>query len=314
MAKTFAKTANVSASTPRQDHDGRTEHGVDVEGRRADLAGSRVEPREEPRAEEDEEEPRPEVEPPGRVHQEEAEVPPAVPPGAQVRRPRPAVLAERDRDLADAKAEEGRLDDHLARELHPGRPEADAVDRLLPEAADAAVEVRDRDAEEEASEEGEDGVPEPAVKKRHGARLDPALEARAHDEVVPFLEPGHEGGDLAEVVGVVCVAHDDVTPPRRGDSAEERGTVAPLGDGDDPRAGALGDLLRAVGRAVVGHDHLAREPGGAERLDGAPHAAFERLGFVQARHQDRDEEGRRVHAGIVARVRPEPGVVRSSWP
>ena len=173
-----------------------------------------------------------------------------------------------------------------------------------------------RDPEEEAAEEGEDGVAEPAVKGRHRARLDPPAEPRAHDEVVPLLERRDEGRDLAEVVGVVGVAHDDVAPARRRDAAEERGAVAALGDGDDARPGPVGDLLRAVGRAVVGDDRpRPRGPRRASASTAAPHAALERLGLVQAGHHDGDEE--RAGASI-GRLSPEsgarPGIVRSAWP
>ena len=53
--------------------------------------------------------------------QQEAQVPPAVAPTAQVRRAGPAVLGQRGRHLGDAELLDGRLDHHLARELHAGQ-------------------------------------------------------------------------------------------------------------------------------------------------------------------------------------------------
>jgi hypothetical protein len=59
---------------------------------------------------------------------------------------------------------------------------------------------------------------------------------------------------VAEVVAVVGVAHDDVTALRSRDASEERASVALLLDGDDAGAELEGDLLLAVGAAVVGDD------------------------------------------------------------
>ena len=146
---------------------------MDVE-RRAERARAGQEPRDERGAGEDEREARHEEEPARRVEEEEAQVPPAVAPRAEVRRPRPAVPAERDGNLADHEAEERRLDDHLARVLHPGRPQVEALERVAAEGAEAAVEVRDVGAEEETAEAGQDRVSEPAVERRHRALLDRA--------------------------------------------------------------------------------------------------------------------------------------------
>ena len=48
----------------------------------------------------------------------------------------------------------------------------------------------------------------------HGARLDAAGEAVAHDEVVAAAQRVDERAEVGEVVAVVGVAHDDEAPAR----------------------------------------------------------------------------------------------------
>jgi len=65
---------------------------------------------------------------PTRAEQEhEPQVPPAVAPRAQVRRPRAAVGAERHGDLSDLHPLQRRLDHHLTCEFHAVRAQAQAV-------------------------------------------------------------------------------------------------------------------------------------------------------------------------------------------
>src|SRR5690606_41996179 len=90
-----------------------------------------------------------EEEPTRAVEQEEAQMPPSVAPGVQVRGPAAAVRRQRRRHLADVVALQGRLDDHLAGELHAAGLQPEPHDRLLVEGAQPAVEVADLAAEEQ---------------------------------------------------------------------------------------------------------------------------------------------------------------------
>ncbi len=77
--------------------------------------------------------------------------------------------------------------------------------------------------------------------------------------------------------------------PRRGfEAAHQRGAVALAGHVDDPGAEAAGDLLGAVGGAVVGDQDLAARAGSLEALLGHPDALADRLLLVEAGHHDRD--------------------------
>ena len=96
----------------------------------------------------------------------------------------------------------------------------------------------------------------------------------------------HEGLEVAEVVAVIGVAHDDEDAARRRDPALERGAVATLLDVDAPRAVRPRDFLRAIGASVVRDDDLAVDTRFFHRCLRLPDADFKRLRFIQTRHDD----------------------------
>ena len=88
--------------------------------------------------------------------------------------------------------------------------------------------------------------------------MDFPSEPRPEHHVGALVDLGHEALELAEVVGPVSVADDDDVPSRGRQTREVRAPVpAPLLV-DNGGTFALCDLNRAVRRAVVDHDHLAR--------------------------------------------------------
>src|SRR4029077_19194408 len=118
------------------------------------------------------------------------------------------------------------------------------------EAAQAAVEVAGRGAEEHATQCRQHRVADPAVQPRHGAGPGAAAEAVAHDQLVALAQAFYERVDGAEVVGVVRIAHDDVAPARRLDPGPERGAIAPLRHRHDASPQLGRDLDGRVGTAV----------------------------------------------------------------
>ena len=144
-------------------------------------------------------------------------------------------------------------------------------------------------AEEEVEDARQHGVADVAVVPRHRPGLD-VLHPVPHHELGACVELLHKPRDVGEVIGQVRVGHDDVLALGCGESGEVGAAVtAPLFV-DDPRAGLLGQLRAAVGRAVVGDDDLALVAVLAERLPCAP-SCFDRLRLVQAGDHDRDEGG-----------------------
>ena len=71
----------------------------------------------------------------------------------------------------------------------------------------------------------------------------------------------NELGGFQEVVGVVGIAHDDVSATGGGDAAHEGVAITLVGDGDYACAKLLRDLGRTIVRAVVGDDDFAGDVG-----------------------------------------------------
>ena len=211
-----------------------------------------------------------------------------------------AVGVQLDRHLGDARVAQARPDDHLGRELHPRAALAERLVVALPEAAQPAVDVVHRRAEPAPHEHREHRVAPPAVQEGHRAGEDRAAAGRQAaplHERVAGAQLLDELRDLAEVVAVVGVAHDHPAAARRGDAAHERRAVATVLDRDDARTEPLGDLLGAVGAAVVGDDDLAGDAGLGQAAPRLLDAGRERVRLVEAGHHHRQLDLR-----LVARV------------
>ena len=126
------------------------------------------------------------------VQQQEAQVTPPVPPGAEMGWAGPTVPVQPGGHLGDAHTSEGGLHHHLAGELHAWRLEVEVDDRLTPEAPQSAVEVADVGVEEQPAEEGQRGVADVAVQRWHGAVVDAAGETVAHHQVGAPAQRGEE--------------------------------------------------------------------------------------------------------------------------
>ena len=207
-----------------------------------------------------------------------------------MRRARAAIRRERGRHLGHAQAGERGLHHHLGGELHAGGAQVELEDAVAAEGAQAAVEVAHRDAEEDAADGGEHRVAEIFVQRRHGAGLDAAGEAVAHDQVVALVELGQEAGQMFEVVAGVGVGHHHVLAAGRLDAGDQRRAVAAGGDVDYARAFDQRDLQRPVDRAVVGDHDFAGKAGVVDGLRGLANADGESLGLIQARHEDGEVE------------------------
>ncbi len=121
----------------------------------------------------------------------------------------------------DVEALLGGPDDHLGGELHAGRAQVEPGQDVAAQAAHAAVGVADAGAEEHVEHAGQHRVADVAVQPGHRARVD-VVHPVAHDEVGAVLELLDEARDLAEVVGQVGVAHDDVLAARGGEARRGR--------------------------------------------------------------------------------------------
>ena len=167
------------------------------------------------------------------------------------------------------------------------------IERLR-EAAHAAVDVVDGRAEPAARNPREHRDCRTSDAARHGAgqhasaaRLEPA----ALHEVVPFAKALDELRQLAEVVAVVRVAHDDEPPARGVDAAHQGGAVAAIGDRNEPRA--FGPVAIAGESSVLPLSATTTSPAIRRLLHRGqrlPDARRERVRLVEAGHHDREFE------------------------
>src|SRR5690606_29560811 len=138
------------------------------------------------------------------------------------------------------------------------------------------------------SDTAQHGIPDITVFPGHGARLDAALKAVAHDQVVAFAQFLDESWNVPEVVAGIGVGHDHVAPVSGGDASHECAAVAFLWNADHAGPQGGGNRLRAVSTAVVSDDDLAGNAAFAERVLRFLDADRQRFGLVQARHYHAD--------------------------
>src|SRR4051794_12565283 len=119
----------------------------------------------------------------------------------------------------------------------------------------------------------------------HSAGLNPTPKAVAHDQLVSRAQPLQEWHQANEIIGVICVPHNDEPAPRSLDATEESGAIAPIGDVLNPGTGPPCQILRAIRAAVIRHQHLARDAILAEKSTGLLHARSNGFCLVQAGHE-----------------------------
>ena len=132
----------------------------------------------------------------GRMGDDQPQMPPAVAERPQVRRAAALVRIELGRDLADVEPGALRVDHHFRGKFHAGRARAHLLECVAGETPHAAMEVADRRTVRPAGNGREDRIAEILVKRRHGARLNPASEAVAHNQVGAIFQSIDEGVEL----------------------------------------------------------------------------------------------------------------------
>ncbi len=168
----------------------------------------------------------------------------------------------RDADLDDAAARTAELDHQLRAHHRADALQIEIHQRVATEELESAIDVPDRNVEEDAHEVVPDSRREPA--------RPPVLSVDAvsgHD--VHPVDPGQERLELVDVELEVRVGEEDEVHGRRAEASEQRfavSAVLPVLDEPDVRillAERPDDLRRPVGRAVVDHHDLevAAQPG-----------------------------------------------------
>ena len=243
--------------------------------------------------------PRVAEEPPRAHEQHQAEVPPAVGPGPQVRGTVAPVGAERHGDLLDAQAVRRCDHDHLRGPLHAAGAEAEASDRDGAEPAEPAVHVPDAEPEQAASEPRERRVPDAPVEPWHRTGLDAAAEPVPDDDIGPCGQTIEHRIESTEVVRAVRIGHDREGAAGVPDADVERVPVARIAGLHDPCAGRRSQLRGAVHRTVVDDEDLAIDVPPPEETARSRDARGDGRRLVTAGEQDGEEDGC-VHVGSIA--------------
>ena len=219
-------------------------------------------------------------------------MPPAVAPGPEVRRAIAQVGGKGGGNFGDGLAQQRRLDDHFAGELHARPLQAQPVEAVAGERAQAAMGVVDARAEQYVEQAGQGRIADVAVLPGHGARLDAALESRAHAEIGATEQLADHRRRFHEIVGAVGVAHHEEAAVGGLEARHERGAIAASRDGNNARTQLAGEGLAAVRAAIVCDHHLAGEAVAfadkIQRRSRAGNAVFQRHRLIEARHHDAD--------------------------
>ena len=98
------------------------------------------------------------------------------------------------------------------------------------------MKIAHRTLEEQASNPGENGIPEIAVQWRHRARQNSALEPVSHHQVISFAQLSDERIQLREIVTVIRIAHQNESSARGCDASVQRAPVTARLDRNDSRS------------------------------------------------------------------------------
>lgn len=85
----------------------------------------------------------------------------------------------------------------------------------------------------------------------HGSRCDAACKAVAHYQIIPFSELVQKTRYVAEIVGPITVAHEDIFSRSNSNAPHEGAAVSLALDMDDANTHAFGDSDRTVAAAVI---------------------------------------------------------------
>ena len=116
----------------------------------------------------------------------------------------------------------------------------------------------------------------------HGPFLDFALESISYDEFIALAPLGDKAGYFRKVVTAIGIAHDDELAAGLFNSFAQRTAITLEPSVHHAGAVSLGDRDRVVGRTIVGHHHLARDPSRVKGCPGAIYASPNGLFLIKA--------------------------------
>ena len=173
-------------------------------------------------------------------------------------RPVAEVEGKAHRPLGDHLTQKSRLYDHLAGEFHARTGEAQSLVAIASQGPQPTMGVSDAGMEQEVEQTRKQRIADVPILPGHGARLDAAGEAVAHAKAGAFDQSLDHRRGLPKVVGAVGVAHDEISPARRSETATQGRAIALFQNRDHAGAEASGYRRAAIRAAVVGDHDLAR--------------------------------------------------------
>src|SRR5271168_2959646 len=130
-------------------------------------------------------------------------MPPAVPEAPQMRRAPPLVGPQRDGNLRYLCAKLCRLDNKFGCELHSRAAQVHAVVNGARKAAHSAMAVADARVKKKIEHRREPGISDVLVVPGHGAGLDLAAKAVAHNHVESLAPHFDEPRQFGKIIAVV---------------------------------------------------------------------------------------------------------------
>ena len=113
-------------------------------------------------------------------------------------------------NFCDAQLQQGCFDHHLGGELHAGCSQCHAFVGVLAKGSQPTIEVPHRTFKKESANLSERGISKILMQGRHGVFLDPAAKAVAHHQVGSPAQLLKKTGNVAEIVAIVRVAHQNI--------------------------------------------------------------------------------------------------------
>ena len=121
------------------------------------------------------------------------------------------------------------------------------------------MSIADPAVKEEVENTSQDRIAHITMEPGHRAGTNSSSKPIPHHKVISATQSVDKGAQLREVIGVIGVAHNDITPAGGLNARAERMTIATSGYCNDPRAMITGNLLRAVIAAVICNNHFATD-------------------------------------------------------
>ena len=141
------------------------------------------------------------------------------------------------------------------------------------------------------SQKGKQWITDPAVRQRHRAWIYLSAtnrKATPLHKIVTVAQLVKKRCELAEIVTVIRITHDDVLARGSSYTSHQRAAITFFRDRHHTCARRLRQVLRAIAATIVCDDHFTVDTILREEPLSFPDAALQGLSFVQTRNDNRE--------------------------